>query len=71
MSLQHKVTDAIAAVQQANKFALTFAHPAYSLAEDALRALNDEDVALVVRMTGGLDPVDGRTQRIVRGANRS
>lgn len=64
----HIVTDAIAAVQMANRNATTFAHPAYVAAEDQLRRLSDEDVALVVRMTGGLDPVDGRVQALVRGA---
>ena len=64
----HIVTDTIAAVQGANKFATTFAHPTYRGAEDRLRTLSDEDVALVVRMTGGLDPVDGRIQALVRGA---
>ncbi len=64
----HILTDAIAAVQMANKNATTFAHPSYRGAEDQLRALNDEDVAIVVRMTGGLDPVDGRVQALVRGA---
>ncbi len=65
----HIVTDAIAAVEQANRYAMTFAHPAYHVAEDRLRRLNDEDVALVVRMTGGLEPVDGRVQALVRGAS--
>lgn len=64
---EHIVTDAIAAVEQANRYAKTFSHPAYRGAEDQLRALNDEDVALVVRITGGINPVDGRIQALVRG----
>lgn len=63
------VTDTIASVQMANEYAMTFSHPAYRMAEDRLRALNDEDVALVVRITGGLEPVEGRVQALVRGAS--
>lgn len=67
-NLEHIVTDAVSAVQQANEFATTFAHPAYVLAEDRLRSLSDDDVALVVQVTGGLAPVSGRVQALVRGA---
>ena len=67
MDYETKVTSTIADVQMANKYALTFAHPAYRAAEDRMRALSDDDVALVVRITGGLAPVDGRVQAWVRG----
>ncbi len=71
MEYETKVTSTIADVQQANKFAMTFAHPAYRAAEDRLRALNDEDVALVMRITGGLLPVTGRVQTLVRGGSQN
>ncbi len=68
--MQTPKTATIKAIRLANKFALTFAHPAYQAAEERLRQLSDDDVATVVRATGGLMPVDGRVQAWVRGGSK-
>ncbi len=60
MEYTGEIEQAIAAVKQANKYAFTFAHPAYRDAEDKLRALGPIARAIVLDACGGLNAVIGR-----------
>ena len=60
--------EAVKAAEMAQKYALTFAHPAYRKAEallDGLKAKYGADrMALAVTLSGGLPLVDGQSETI-------
>lgn len=63
MEYTDEIEDAIFAVKQANKHALTFAHPAYRNAEDRLRALGPIARGIALDACDGLNAVIGRGVR--------
>ncbi len=67
MEYTEDIQQAIAAVQRANEYAFTFAHPAYRDAEARLRSLGTAEAAIVLQATGGLKSVIGRGIRAEGG----
>ena len=59
-ALAADLVNAIAAIERANEYAFTFAHPAYREAEERLQALGTAEAAIALRETGGLNSVIGR-----------
>lgn len=55
-----EIARAVERVIRANRYAMTYQHPAYHEAETALSALSAVELKEVNRLTGGLNAVIGR-----------